>query len=301
MAMMPGNYIAHNHFEDLSRNGIFAFRNQGGNVIEYNLIKDCMQTTIDGAAIHFATMNRLNAPNFILNNYLYDIWGYEQLPRKKPKRHLANGVFLDWATSNTTIKNNYIYNAGGKAIKNIMGNWELSIENNYASDSKIVPPFIEEIGIEGTATNCINPDDLFLEGKVISFQDNRNVELYGDWKRTKATGFWGLFEFDFQKACNKTKAKAIFNLPINETGVYKLCILYFPEENNATNATIEVVHVEGKKKIEWNMREGDEHGFALEIGKFRLSPDSQSKIIINNNGANGSIVANAISFIKISD
>jgi hypothetical protein len=79
MAMMPGNYIAHNHFEDLSRNGIFAFRNQGGNVIEYNLIKDCMQTTIDGAAIHFATMNRLNSPNFILNNYLYDIWGYEQL------------------------------------------------------------------------------------------------------------------------------------------------------------------------------------------------------------------------------
>lgn len=29
MAMSPGNYIAHNHFQDLSRNGIFAFRNQG--------------------------------------------------------------------------------------------------------------------------------------------------------------------------------------------------------------------------------------------------------------------------------
>ncbi|MFN5022037.1 MAG: right-handed parallel beta-helix repeat-containing protein, partial [bacterium] len=74
MAMEAGNYIAHNHFSDLSRNGIFLFRNQGGNVVEFNEIHDCMQTTIDGAAIHFATMNRLAAPNYIMNNYLYDIW-----------------------------------------------------------------------------------------------------------------------------------------------------------------------------------------------------------------------------------
>jgi hypothetical protein len=55
MTMAPGNYIAHNHFNDLSRNGVFAFRNQGGNVVEYNRIHNAMQTTIDGAAIHFAT------------------------------------------------------------------------------------------------------------------------------------------------------------------------------------------------------------------------------------------------------
>lgn len=66
---IAGNYIGHNHFEDLSRNGIFVFCNQGGNVVEYNHIHDAMQTTIDGAAIHFATMNHLNAPNFILNNW----------------------------------------------------------------------------------------------------------------------------------------------------------------------------------------------------------------------------------------
>jgi hypothetical protein len=42
--------IAHNHFNDLSRNGVFAFRNQGGNVVEYNHIHNAMQTTIDGAA-----------------------------------------------------------------------------------------------------------------------------------------------------------------------------------------------------------------------------------------------------------
>ena len=77
-------------------------------MVEFNEIHDCMQTTVDGACIHFASMNRFNAPNYILNNYLYDIWGYEQKPDGNPQRILANGVFLDWATSNTTVKNNFI-------------------------------------------------------------------------------------------------------------------------------------------------------------------------------------------------
>ena len=91
MTMAPGNYIAHNHFNDLSRNGVFAFRNQGGNVMEYNHIHNAMQTTIDGGCVHFATMNTLNAPNHILNNWLYDAWGYHHNPSGTPNRKLANG------------------------------------------------------------------------------------------------------------------------------------------------------------------------------------------------------------------
>jgi hypothetical protein len=166
MAMEPGNYIAHNYFADLSRNGIFAFRNQGGNIIEYNHIHDAMQTTVDGGCIHFATMNHLNAPNYILNNWLYDIWGYEQKPDAKPKRHLANGVFLDWATSNTTVKGNYIYNSGGGAIKKIMGNWNLSIADNKTSKTRIVPPFLNELGPKGSATNGIDLETNRLTGSV---------------------------------------------------------------------------------------------------------------------------------------
>ncbi len=121
MTMAPGNYIAHNLFNDLSRNGVFAFRNQGGNVIEYNHIHNAMQTTIDGGCIHFATMNTLNAPNHILNNWLYDAWGYIWKPGGEPERKLANGIFLDWDTSNTTVKDNWIYNSVGGPVKVIFG------------------------------------------------------------------------------------------------------------------------------------------------------------------------------------
>ncbi|MCP4709458.1 MAG: hypothetical protein GY869_12595, partial [Planctomycetes bacterium] len=140
MVMMPGNYIAHNLFEDLSRNGIFAFRNQGGHIIEYNHIHNVMKTTVDGGNIHFATMSRLNAPNYILNNYLYDSWGWVQKPDGNPIRHLGYGVFLDWATSNTTTKHNWIYNDGFKAYNAIMGNTNNVVEDNHESETKIVPP-----------------------------------------------------------------------------------------------------------------------------------------------------------------
>jgi hypothetical protein len=50
MTMEPGNCIAHNHFNDLSRNGVFAFRNQGGNVVEYNHIHNACRRPSTAAA-----------------------------------------------------------------------------------------------------------------------------------------------------------------------------------------------------------------------------------------------------------
>jgi len=298
MAMMPGNYIAHNHFQDLSRNGIFTFRNQGGNVVEFNQIHDCLQTTIDGAAIHFASMNRLNAPNYILNNYLYDIWGYEQRPDGKPIRHpYANGVFLDWATSNTTVKNNFIYNAGEEEIKNIMGNWNLDIENNLTSKTPIEPPFLQEIGPEGTSTHGIRPADLRLTGRVISYTDKELVTFKGKWE----TAVWDrrLFLYNYLKAAADKPALVTYYLPIREPGTYKICLIYLPGENNASNARLSIFHADGQDEKTWNMKEGHELGFAIEVGKYRFDPNRPAMITVSNSKANGYIITDAIAFIKI--
>jgi hypothetical protein len=299
MAMAPGNYIAHNHFQDLSRNGIFAFRNQGGNVVEYNHIHDTMQTTIDGACIHFATMNHLNAPNYILNNWLYDIWGYEQLPSGKPKRHLANGVFLDWATSNTTVKNNYIYNPAGEAIKPIMGNWNIDIADNKTSKTRIVPPFVDEVGPEGTATNGIDLESNFLIGGVIHYSDEKQVVLSGDWKPRTIEGFWGLFSFNLLEAEKEKPADITYTLPINEDGMYQISLLYLPDEKNASNAKIQVTHADGTDNRVWNMKQGDKFGFALEVGKYRCLKAGITKVTISNESADGVVVADSVAFVKI--
>jgi hypothetical protein len=299
MAMQPGNYIAHNYFADLSRNGIFAFRNQGGNVVEYNHIHDAMQTTIDGACIHFGTMNHLNAPNYILNNWLYDIWGYEQKPDGKPKRHLANGIFLDWDSSNMVLKNNYVYNAGGASIKVIWQNWNITKEGNRESKTRIVPPFADELGPEGTATHGIELANNRLTGSVIHYSDSELVTRTGGWEERTLGGLSGLFKFHFLEVAEGQSAQISHSLPITEDGTYQISLLYKPRQSNATNARITIHHAEGIAEINWNMKQGSKHGFAVEIGRFPFETAKPAKVVISNEGADGVVTADSVAFVKV--
>ena len=299
MAMLPGNHIAHNHFQDLSRNGVFTFRNQGGNVIEFNEIHDCMQTTIDGAAIHFASMNRFNAPNFILNNYLYDVWGFEQKPDGKPFRRLGNAVFLDWGTSQTTVKNNVIYNTAGEEIKNIMGNWNLDIENNLVSKSRIEPFLAQEIGPNGNAFQSINPENLKNTGGVILSSDKELVQYTGSWEQTTVIGQVGLFEATYLRAASGKTARCEYQLPIKESATYKICLMYFPNEKNASNAKITVKDVLKEVVVDWNFKKGDRWGFAVVVGDFYFEKDKPASVAISNTDADGFIVADGVGYIKV--
>ncbi|MEI7423809.1 MAG: right-handed parallel beta-helix repeat-containing protein [Prolixibacteraceae bacterium] len=298
MTMLPGNHIAHNHFQDLSRNGIFSFRNQGGNVIEFNEIHDCMQTTIDGASIHFASMNRFNAPNYILNNYLYDIWGFEQKPDGKPIRRLGNAVFLDWATSNTTVKNNVVYNAAGEEIKNIMGNWNLNIENNLVSKTRIEPFLAQEIGPKGTASQSIKPEDLISNGGVISSSNKELIQYFGSWEQTAVKGMWGLFEANYLHAAPEKPARCEYQLPIKESGNYKICLMYFPNEKNASNAKIIVKHAQEEAVVEWNFKKGDSLGFAVVVGEYYFDKDKAASVTISNTNTDGFIIADGLGYLK---
>jgi len=301
MAMLPGNYIAHNHFQDLSRNGIFSFRNQGGHVVEYNHIHDCMQTTIDGACIHFASMNPLAAPNHILSNYLHDIWGYEQLRNHEPRRTLANGVFLDWDTSNTTIKNNYTFNAGGKAFKTIWDNWNLHLADNHESSTRIEPPFLAELGPGGSATHGIRPADLARVGRVVHYTDTDLVWREGAWEAVSATGISNLFRFNFLQARAQDGARITYRMPIEEPGTYLVCLLYKPRDENASNTRLTILHTDGKDTLRWNMRQGNQHGFAVKVGEYRFQPGADAAVTLSNEEADGLVVADAIAYVKSTD
>jgi hypothetical protein len=258
-----------------------------------------MQTTIDGACIHFASMNRFNAPNYILHNYLYDIWGYEQKPDGKPRRTLANGIFLDWATSNTTVKGNVIYNAGGKEIKAIMGNWNLDMENNLTANTRIEPLLLNEMGPKGTASHSIYPEQLKNTGGVIKSSDGDLVHYSGDWKRTAVSGMWELFEYHFLQAAPGDAASCTYQLPVSESGRYKICLIYFPNEENASNARINIVHAGGEEVVNWNFKKGDPLGFAVEIGGYHLDKGKPASVTISNENADGFIVADGVGFIKV--
>jgi hypothetical protein len=244
-------------------------------------------------------MNRFNAPNFILNNYLYDIWGFEQKPDGKPIRRLGNAVFLDWATSNTTVKYNVIYNTAGEKIKNIMGNWNLDIENNLVSKTRIEPFLAHEPGPEGTAYQFINPENLRTTGGVILSSDKELIQYSGSWEQTTVKGMWGLFVANYLHAAPEKAAQCVYQLPIKESGTYKICLMYFPNEKNASNAKIAVKHAQEEAVVEWNFKKGDQLGFAVVVGEYYLDKDKPASVTISNANADGFIVADGVGFIKV--
>jgi hypothetical protein len=301
MSMEPGNLISHNYFNDLSRNGVFAFRNQGGSVVEYNHIHNAMQTTIDGACIHFATMNHLNAPNFILNNWLYDAWGYEQKPDGKPQRKLANGIFLDWDTSNTTLRDNWVYNSVGGAIKPIWANQNLVIKDNRESDTRIVPPFVKELGPEGKATNGIDLASNRLTGSVIHYEEKNHVQTRGEWVPKTVDGMWGLFRFDYLVGTAADPAEVTYTLPIPEDGTYQISLLYPSGKDCASNVPVTIQHADGKAELKWDMRKGSKHGFSIEVGKYRFQKGKLNTVTLSTRGADGIVIADSVAFVKVAD
>ena len=302
MTMAPGNHIAHNHFNDLSRNGVFAFRNQGGNVIEYNHIHNGMQTTIDGAAIHFATMNTVNAPNFILNNWLYDIWGWKQQSNGSPVRTLANGVFLDWDTSNTTVKDNWIYNTGAEAVKVIFGgNQKVVQSGNSSSSTVITPPFVAEVGPAGTATNGIKMETNKLTGSIISYQDTARFSQTGAWTPETTIGMVNLFEFKFLTGSAAVPSQAIYTLPITEDGNYQISLLYKPGVDRASNVPVAIKHADGIANVSWNMQQGSTYGFAVPVGTYRFVAAQTNTVTLATTGTNGKVIADSVAFVKVEE
>ena len=156
----------------------------------------------------------------------------------------------------TTVRNNVIYNAGDKEIKPIMGNWNLIIENNLASPTKIAPFSSQEIGPTGSASHTIYPEQLRGIGGVVTSADISQLVFSGNWELKKIAGMRNLFQYNCRQAAPNTLAKCVYQLPVRESGMYKVCIMYFPDEKAASNATISLQHATGSETKSWNFRKG---------------------------------------------
>jgi hypothetical protein len=246
-------------------------------------------------------MNHLNAPNFILNNWLYDAWGYEQKPDGKPIRRLGNGIFLDWDTSNTTVRDNWVYNSVGGAIKPIWANLNLVIKDNRESDNRIVPPFEKDLGPAGKATNGIDLASNRLTGSVIHYRDNKHVATTGTWKSQTVNGMRGLFRFNFLVGTAAVPSEATYTLPIPEDGVYQISLLYPSGPDRASNVPITIHHADGKAELKWDMRKGSRNGFSVEIGKYRFEAGKPNTVTLSTRATDGKVIADGVAFVKVPD
>jgi len=129
LSLAQGNYVGFNHIHDMPRNGIFAFRNQGGNIFEANHIHDIIQRTNDGGAIHLASMNPLCAPTHMVDNRIYRV-GYQG---GDSKVNLSFGIYPDWFTSRMVIRGNVISDTRDGGIR-LLGGSDTLIADNLVGD-----------------------------------------------------------------------------------------------------------------------------------------------------------------------
>ncbi len=169
LAQARGNYVGFNRIHDMPRNGIFAFRNQGGNIFEANHIHDVIQRTNDGGAIHLASMNPLCAPTHILDNRIHRV-GYQG---GSTKVDLAFGVYPDWFTSHMLIRGNVISDTRDGGIR-LLGGGHTVIEDNLVGDDPTA-----SIAFGYWTTNSVR-------GMVV--RNNRVVNGQGQWVRYFTSG-----------------------------------------------------------------------------------------------------------------
>jgi hypothetical protein len=211
-------------------------------------------------------------------------------------------VFLDWESSNTTVKDNWIYNSVSGAVKVIWkGNRNIVNTGNISSNTVITPPFVAEVGPAGTATNGIDLTGNKFTGSIIHYTDVTHFASTGTWAEDTAVGIVNLFEFDFLTGTVAVPSAAVYTLPITEDGTYEISLLYKPGADRASNVPIAIKHAQGKADLTWNMQQGSSHGFAVPIATYRFKAAEKSTVTLSTTGANGKVIADSVAFVKVGD
>lgn len=294
LVMSIGNHIANNTFHDLSRNGVFAFRNQGGNVIEYNHIHDFLKETIDGAGIHFASMSKLNAPNFIVNNHVHDGHGISRNHGKPARRNYAYGVYLDWYTSHSKVADNVIHDCtgghGDSATRVFMGGEHNDLVNNHPQGDT------REMGAGATASNNIPASLRVHTGCVVNCFDEDRVTLNGKWQTVSKPGFSKLLTYFYKLSAAGAgeETTAVFHPQVPEDGHYDVFFFTVGDSDQAIDAPVEIAHADGVSQVSLDLSEDN---VWVKKGNYRLQK-GKGTITFTAKGASGPVAAHSIGLIK---
>ncbi|PZF82179.1 Ig-like domain-containing protein [Jiangella anatolica] len=116
-AYAAGNLIAFNDVHDMTRQGLFGFRHQGGNVIAYNRFTDVVTASADTGAINLAVMTNLVAPNLVLHNVVDGARGLFRLGAEEVFPY-GFGLYADHSSSHFWFEDNVVVGASYPAMAN---------------------------------------------------------------------------------------------------------------------------------------------------------------------------------------
>lgn len=134
-----------------------------------------------------------------------------------------------------------------------------------------------------------------LAGIVI---DDVDAQKVGQWKESSTVKpFVGAsYVHDMQ---DRSTAKSITFEPKNLLpGIYSVRFSYTASPNRTSQATVRVFSADGEKAITINQQETPAiDGLWVSLGEYRFEKDGQAFVLLNNDGADGHVVADAVQFL----
>ncbi len=139
-----------------------------------------------------------------------------------------------------------------------------------------------------------------LDGIVI---DDDDAKLTGNW--TQGAGLPLHVENGYRytsaaKMGSENVATARFEFTTPKSGDYEVRIAYQPHENRSSKTPVTVISADGEKTTHVNQRIAGPlaHGF-YGLGVYRFDADKPSAVVVSNDGADGTVHADAIQVIPV--
>lgn len=162
------------------------------------------------------------------------------------------------------------------------------------ADAIVIPEdAMNEAGPRGPFTGI---DPTTLSGLIV---DDADAEFEGSWEFSE--GLKGYVGYGYQYSTSKS-SRAIFSSILDASGRYEVRIASQPHENRATNAKAIIHTADGDEVVLVNMEvpPTGEYGFSS-LGVFSFKAGESAILTLSSEGANGTVHADAIQLIRVTD
>ncbi|MDH3583530.1 MAG: FAD-dependent oxidoreductase [Phycisphaerae bacterium] len=152
---------------------------------------------------------------------------------------------------------------------------------------------LEDSGSRAPSKRGIDPKT--LAGVIV---DDSMARFIGAWAASRSvTPFVGAGYHHDQNA-GQGKKSARFEARLPETGLYDVRLGYSANPNRATSVSVEIRHADGLDEVKLNQRVAPKFdGVFSSLGKFRFDAARPAVVTVENKGADGYVVIDAVQFL----
>lgn len=132
--------------------------------------------------------------------------------------------------------------------------------------------------------------------------DNNQAELIGEWQSSQAALAYVGHDYLHDGNSGQGKKSALFEFQIPESGKYEVRLSYPPNNNRASNVTVEVEHREGIETLDVNQKKNPTiNKVFVSLGAYEFSKERPGRVLISNGNANGYVIVDAIWVLPVGE